>query len=101
MFYSFTLQLEFGNHFSAHSNQGLLMTLDISIVQMDKSFYKFVGEKKNTVHFVKSLSNLLWKRGNDGKGTAEHLPYLLFLKKALQQTYRQTGESSTFLPYIF
>lgn len=61
MFYSFTLQLEFGNHFSAHSNQGLLMTLDISIVQMDKSFYKFVGEKKNTVHFVVSFQFIVEK----------------------------------------
>lgn len=41
------------------------MTLDFSIVHV--VFLQVCRGEKNTFHFDESLSNLLWKRGSDGK----------------------------------
>lgn len=76
MFYSFTLQLEFENHFSLILPRA---SDDFGLFHCPCSLsYKFVGQKKTTFLFGESLSSLLWKKRNDGKGSAEHLQSLLF-----------------------
>lgn len=69
--------------------QGLLMTLDFSIVHV--VFLQVCRGEKNTFHFDESLSNLLWKRGSDGKAQQDIWSLCCFLKKPCSKLTGRLG----------